>query len=145
MKKIIKGKLYDTDTAKKVGYWSNGRGYRDFTFCEESLYRKRTGEFFLYGSGGPSSRYSQRVDQNCWSGGEDIIPMSAPAARDWAEEHLDADDYAAIFGMPDEGTDEKETLCVQLPADLMARLRAGASDAGKSLTAHVEAVLRKGL
>ena len=145
MKKIINGKLYDTETAKQVGTWSNGGSWRDFNHCEESLYRKRTGEFFLFGEGGPNTKYSKRVDQNSWSGGEEIIPLSAARAREWAEEHLDADDYAAIFGMPDEGSDEKDTLCIQLPADLVARLRAGASEAGVSLTAYTEQILRKGL
>ena len=143
MKKIINGKLYDTETAKCVGTWSNNRSRRDFSSCEEELYRKRTGEFFLYGEGGPMTKYAKSCGDNSWSGGEEIIPLTAAKAREWAEEHLDADDYAEIFGMPDEGTGEKETMCVQLPADLMAKLRAGASEAGVSLTAHVESVLRK--
>lgn len=145
MKKIINGKLYDTETAKCVGSWSNGGGWRDFSHCEESLYRKRTGEFFLFGEGGPMTKYAKSQGQNSWSGGEEIIPLSAAKAREWAEEHLDADDYAEIFGMPDEGSDEKETVCIQLPADLVAKLRACASEAGITLTAQVEAVLRKGI
>ena len=143
MKKIINGKLYDTDTAKCVGAWSNNRSRRDFSSCDETLYRKRTGEFFLHGEGGPMTKYAQSCGDNTWSGGEEIIPLSAEKARAWAEEKLDADDYGEIFGMPDEGTDEKETLCIQLHADLMAKLRAGASEAGISLTAYVESVLRK--
>lgn len=98
MKKIIKGRLYDTATAKELGWWENIQDVRNFSHFSETLYRKRTGEFFLYGKGGPSTKYSQRVDQNCWSGGEDIIPVSAENARSWAEEHLDADDYEKIFG-----------------------------------------------
>lgn len=145
MKKIIDGKLYDTDTAKQMGIWANNGSWRDHNHCVETLYRKRTGEYFLHGEGGPMTKYAVSTGQNSWSGGEKIIPLSASKAREWAEEKLDADDYAAIFGMPDGGTDEKETLCIQLPADLMARLRAGASEAGTSLTAHVEAVLRKGI
>ena len=141
MKKIINGKLYDTDTAKEMGCWGNGR--YDFSSCSETLYRKRTGEFFLFGEGGPMSKYARSTGNNSWSGGSEIIPLTASKAREWAEEKLSADDYAEIFGMPDEGTDEKETMCIQLPADLMAKLRAGASDAGTSLTAFVEASLRK--
>lgn len=145
MKKIINGKLYDTEKAKCVGEWSNNRGYSDFSHVEEELYRKRTGEFFLYGKGGPMTQYAKSCGNNAWSGGSEIIPLTAGKAREWAEEKLSVDDYAEIFGMPDEGTDEKETLCVQIPADLMARLRAGASEAGTSLTAYVETVLRKNM
>lgn len=143
MKKIIEGKLYDTETAKEMGTWSNAGGWRDFSHIEETLYRKRTGEFFLFGEGGPMTKYAVSQGQNSWSGGREIIPLTVANAREWAEEKLSADEYAEIFGMPEEGTGEKETLCIQLPADLMARLRAGASEAGCSLTAFVESVLRK--
>ena len=108
MKKIIKGRLYDTTTAKELGWWENIQDVRNFSHFSETLYRKRTGEFFLYGKGGPSTKYSQRVDQNCWSGGEDIFPVSAENARSWAEEHLDADDYEKIFGPVSE--DEEDIL-----------------------------------
>ena len=56
MKKIINGKLYDTETAKLIGRSYHGEGPRDFRHYSEELYRKRTGEYFLYGEGGPMSR-----------------------------------------------------------------------------------------
>lgn len=98
MKQIINNKKYDTETAKLVGEWSNNRSYRDFSYCEEQLYRKRTGEFFLYGKGGPMSKYATPCDNNAWVGGQDITPLSEDGARKWAEEHLDADEYEEIFG-----------------------------------------------
>ena len=101
MKQIINGKKYDTETAKKVGSWSNGYSYSDFSSCTEELYRKRTGEYFLYGIGGPMSRYSQSYG-NTTSGGEKIIPMTEAEARKWAEEHLDGDEYEEIFGEVEE-------------------------------------------
>lgn len=108
MKRIIKGKLYDTDTAKELGWYENIADVRNFNHFSETLYRKKTGEFFLHGDGGPATKYSQRVDQNSWSGGEDIIPLSAENARIWAEEHLSADDYEKIFGPVSE--DEEDIL-----------------------------------
>ena len=101
MKQIINGKKYDTETAKKVGSWSNGYSYSDFSSCTEELYRKRTGEYFLYGIGGPMSRYSQSYG-NTTSGGEKIIPMTEAEARKWAEEHLAGDEYEEIFGQAEE-------------------------------------------
>ncbi len=142
MKKIINGKLYNTDTAKELGRDGGGDGFRSW---HEELYQKRTGEYFLYGEGGPATKYAVSVGQNSWSGGSQIIPLSMDAAREWAEEHLDADDYAEIFGMPGEGDGEKVTLCVQLPAALDAKIRAGAAQAGKSLTAYLEGVLSEAL
>jgi hypothetical protein len=100
MKKIINGKKYDTDTAKSMLSWSNDR--TDFSYCHEELYRKKTGGFFLYGSGGPMSKYTKSCGDNCWSGAEEIIPLTEVEARKWAEEHGDADDYEAIFGEVEE-------------------------------------------
>ena len=102
MKKIINGKKYNTETAKMVGSWSNNRSYCDFSCCEEMLYKKRTGEFFLYGEGGPMSKYSVSCGQNSWSGGAEIIPMTESEAKKWAEEHLGADEYEEIFGEVEE-------------------------------------------
>lgn len=143
MKKIINNKVYDTDTARELGMDSYSNP-SDFNYWHEALYQKRTGEFFLYGEGGPMSRYARSIDQNCWSGGEKIMPLSAANARQWAEEHLDADDYEAIFGLPDEDA-ERVMLSVQLPADLSAQIRQNAADRGISLTAYVEEMLRKAI
>ena len=145
MKKIINGKLYDTETAKQVGTWSNNLSYRDFNNMSESLYRKRTGEFFLYGEGGPMTKYAQSTGQNSWSGGEMIIPLTIAAAREWAEQHLTADEYAEIFGMPDEDDGERTTLCINLPANLAAKIRDNATEAGKSMSAYLAQVLGREL
>lgn len=98
MKKIINGKVYDTDKAQELGTWANAGSWRDFNHCEETLYRKKTGEFFLHGEGGPMTRYAKAVDQNSWTGGERIMPMSYEDARKWAEEKLDSSEYEEIFG-----------------------------------------------
>lgn len=98
MKKIISGKIYDTETAELVGSWSNAGSWRDFSHIEEELYRKRTGEFFLHGEGGPMTQYARATGQNSWSGGERIMPTSFAEAREWAEKHLDGDEYEKIFG-----------------------------------------------
>jgi len=55
MKKIINGKRYDTETAQLIGSASYSNR-TDFRFWSEELYRKKTGEFFLYGEGGPASK-----------------------------------------------------------------------------------------
>lgn len=142
MKKIINGKLYNTETARKLGSYENMADYRNFHYFCEALYQKRTGEYFLHGEGGPMTQYARTIDQNSWSGGEKIMPMSVEAARKWAEEHLDADDYAEAFGMPDEGDDAVESLHVQLPAALMAEIRSDAAERGISLRTYIEQLIR---
>lgn len=141
MKKIIKGKLYDTDTARMLGLDGGGDGFKAW---HEELYQKRTGEYFLYGEGGPMTKYAVAVSDNSWSGGKKIIPLSLSAAREWAEAHMDADEYGEIFGMPDEDA-EPVALNIQLDAALMARIRARAAEDGTTLTTCVAALLNKAM
>ena len=101
-RKIIDGKMYDTTTAKAVGSYSNTPYLTDFEYYRETLYRKRNGEFFLYGEGGPSSPYAEEVGTREWGYGERIIPMPEDDAKYWAEVHLTADEYVAIFGQVEE-------------------------------------------
>lgn len=103
MKKIINSRRYDTDTARELGSWRNGYGYRDFQRVEETLYIKNNGEYFLYGEGGPASKYCVQIEQNSWSGGWNITPLAPDEAQEWAEQHLDADTYESIFGAVSEG------------------------------------------
>lgn len=101
MKQIINGKKYDTETAKKLGDYSNGRSRSDFAFCEEELYIKKTGEFFIYGCGGPLSKYSV-PEGNGVSGDSKIIPLTENEAKKWAEANLSVDKYESIFGEVEE-------------------------------------------
>lgn len=102
MKKIINGKKYDTETAKKVGYACANAPRNDFSFWEEELYKKKTGEFFLYGHGGPATGYAKPCGNNAWQSGERIYPITIEKAKEWAERHLDADEYEEIFGEVEE-------------------------------------------
>ena len=137
MKKIINGKMYDTATAKRLGQaHGGGQSFRDFQYWEERLYQKRTGEFFLHGEGGPMTRYAEHIDQNNWSGGERIIPLSVKEAREWAEENLDADDYQEIFGEVSEDGG-RTVLSVSLDAATADRIRKVAAEAGMSVSAMI--------
>jgi len=140
MKKIINNKRYDTEKATQVGIWSNDRSYRDFSHCSETLYRKRTGEYFLHGAGGPMSKYRRAVDQNSWRGGEDITPLTVEEARRWAEENLSAEEYEAEFGEIAED-DSRTVLSITMNAGLAERLRREAAKAGLSLSAYIESKL----
>lgn len=140
MKKVIGGKLYNTETAKFLG----GDSYSnpgDFAHWSEGLYKKRTGEFFLYGEGGPLSRYAQTIGQNEWSGGEQIQPLTVENARQWAEEHLSADEYEAIFGEIAED-DSKKTVTFSIATDAVEILSRLASETGKTKSELVEEMIR---
>lgn len=102
MRQIINGKKYDTETATKLhGYW-NGLSIRDFGHVEESLYQKKTNEFFIYGYGGPASKYAESCGQNTWSGGSAINPLTNEEAKKWAERYMGADKFESIFGQVEE-------------------------------------------
>ena len=94
--------MYNTDTAKRLCSADNGSSCRDFSHWEEELYQKKTGEFFLYGEGGPASKYSRSCGQNEWCGGCDIAPMTEQQAREWMERNATADEYIDVFGEPEE-------------------------------------------
>lgn len=131
MRKIIKNKRYDTETAEMIGDYDNGFLPNDFNYINEELYKKRTGEYFLYGEGGAMSRYASQAGEN-WGYGEEIIPMTFESAREWAEKHLDADDYEKEFGEVSEGDEQKKYITVYVTnaaADKLTRL---ASESGKS-------------
>ena len=96
MKKIINRKKYDTDTASFIEEYS--KHYRsDFRFIHEELYQKKTGEFFLYGEGGPLTRYAEQYNDGKGYG-SDIIPITEEDAMDWIEAHGDADLFEKVFG-----------------------------------------------
>lgn len=137
MKKIINSKVYDTATAKKVASWYSSYARNDFHYYEEELYQKKTGEFFLYGEGNAASPYSKSCGQNEWCGGEKIVPLTYKEAQEWAEKRLDGEDYCAIFGEPDEDS-EDVTLCIRVSAAAAAKLKREASKNGITQAAQLE-------
>lgn len=88
MKKIINRKKYDTSTAKEIcsrGYYNNGN------YCAtDTLYQKKTGEFFMCHSTNGNDLFD-RTDY--------IEPLDESGAKKFAEENMDADDYEAVFGV----------------------------------------------
>lgn len=140
MKKIIKNKVYDTDTAQRLGDYAPNPYRSDFHYFCETLYRKKTGEFFLHGEGNAASKYARSCGQNetCW--GEKIIPLTYEAAQQWAEEHLDGDSYIEIFGEPEEDG-SIEALNIRISSAKMKKLRQEAWRDELTLVALVEKLI----
>ena len=142
MKKIINGKVYDTEKAKELGTYANAGSWRDFSHLEETLYRKKTGEFFLFGEGGPMTRYAEAEGQNSWTGGRRIMPMSYDEAREWAEEHLTADEYEAIFGEIVEDADAaKQTVSISVSPAKWEQAKREAARRGIGISEYIESLL----
>jgi hypothetical protein len=88
MRKVIDGKLYDTEKAKAVCSWSNGYYGDDFHRCNETLYRTDKGNWFLHGEGGALSIYGKQTgDGSC--GGCVLVPFSEDDAFEWLQEKGD--------------------------------------------------------
>ena len=94
-KKIINGRMYNTDTTEVLGSWDNGYPRGDFSFEEQTLHKKKTGEYFVYASGGAQSNFG-----DCYGGhdcsGEKFIPMSVEQAQQWSEEYLTVEKYVEM-------------------------------------------------
>ena len=131
MKIIIDGKVYSTETAKEIGSWDNGFSSDDFQ-CE-TLYVKKTGEFFLHGCGGAMSKYDSTT------GGEHIIPLNYDQARKLAESHLSADIIEKFFGICKD--EDHVYVRITMPAKKASELRQAASKAGMSLSAYINTLL----
>lgn len=101
MRKIINGKAYDTETAHLVGENDNNDA-SDSNRIIEKLYRKKTGEYFLYGWGGAFTRYCEHISSREFSSGDRFTPLSVEQARKFAEQSLTATEYEAEFSVAEE-------------------------------------------
>ena len=106
-KKIRRIKLWQRKSSMEecitqiLGSWDNGYPRGDFSFEEQTLHKKKTGEYFVYASGGAQSNFG-----DCYGGhdcsGEKFIPMSVEQAQQWSEEYLTVEKYVEIWGEPEE-------------------------------------------
>ena len=92
---IINGKLYDTKNAELVS-WDSMHGPSSWHHWREELYLTAKGSWFLFGKGGPASKYAVREGTG-WGYGESIKPLRAPEALDWLETAGDVDSIEEHF------------------------------------------------
>ena len=139
MKRIIGRRVYDTETAKCLGAYENGYNPNDFHYYYEGLYRTKSGKYFLHGSGGGLSRYGVWRG-NSGGSGEKIMPMTLGEAMEWAEKHLDADEYIAIFGEQEDG-DDKTPKLILLSSDASRKLERMRDESGTSQSDIIEKLI----
>lgn len=69
MKKVVRGRVYDTSTAKYIFTAHGGAEFsNDIFYWEEDLYRKKTGEYFLRCYGGACTEYAEHYGTTSTSG-----------------------------------------------------------------------------
>jgi hypothetical protein len=99
MKKIINGKIYNTDTATRIGNFASDCGPGDFRYEDTDLYITKKGAFFIRGEGGALSRWSEPCG-NGQCGGSGIEAMTTAEALEWCEfSRIDADVIAQYFSV----------------------------------------------
>ena len=98
MKRIIRNKVYDTRTATLIKQAdhpniTNGEGS-----CKQSLYRKKTGDYFLFVDGARTDVFDNlALENNVHDRERHIYPLTYEQTRAWAEEEMSADEWLAIF------------------------------------------------
>lgn len=94
----INGVTYNTKTAEIIARNGSGRevSHSDERWFNETLYRKNSGEFFLYGSGGIFTKYAKQIDENTWERSEAILPLTEDEVKQWAMNNLGDDGYKDI-------------------------------------------------
>lgn len=102
MKKIVNGKLYDTESAELFCEYSFSNP-SDFKHVYEALYKSPNGQFFVEYSGGPMSEYGVSCGQNETSGSSGIRLVTEAEAMEFLEAHGTSDDYVKAFGKPELG------------------------------------------
>lgn len=144
MKKVVRGRLYDTETAKEIGStYGDVENRSDINFWEETLYKKKTGEYFLYCFGGAMSKYGV-WHGNSGGSGEHIIPLSYTDAQEWAEKALDGNKWVAEFGDLEENADRK-TLHISVTSGAADILKRAAQQRDISMSELVERLIREQL
>lgn len=101
MNKVINKKRYDTDSAACVCENWNGLPPSNCDYFRETLYVKRTGEYFLYYAGGALSQYSKTDGANRW-GIDGIKPLTNSEAMSFCQQYADADTYEKYFGISEQ-------------------------------------------
>lgn len=125
MKKIICNKVYDTDTAQLIKQADHDNITSSEGSCKQSLYRKRTGDYFLYVSGARTDTFHNlHLNDAKHDRERHIYPLTYEQARSWAEEEMTADEWLAIFEPAED--DSLTALNLTLSAATVSKFRLSA-------------------
>ena len=90
MKKRIGSRIYDDSKARLITTKRAGSGFR---WIEERLYVKRTGEYFIFGQGGPASWYAHECADGSSVSGCGIVLLGRDYVDSWLNWGGDLEDY----------------------------------------------------
>lgn len=96
MKKIINGKVYNTDTATLIGQWDNGKYTNDIFYSYGNLYKTKGGQYFLTGD----SQFIFEINPSDNVDSHHMWLLDSPDALKWCEyRDIDADIIIAEFNI----------------------------------------------
>ena len=130
-------KRYNTETSTLLAISKHGET-SDPSHYTEKLYRKRNGEFFLYGEGGATSKYAEKTSQNKWQSGKQIIPLSVDIAREWAKKHMESKKYEEVFESKIKESNTTKTWTLHVSPATIERVRQLAGYESLTLSEVVE-------
>ena len=132
MRKVIQNKVYDTATANKLMtvtlHTERNGNINGRDVITESLYRKRTGEFFL-------------VREDTY--GTKIAPQTYKAAKAWGKNNQMPKEIQKTAFWEEDNSPKKEVLLVSIPAGMISKLRAEASKRKMTVSGLLEEIIRK--
>ena len=100
MRRVIRGKRYDTDKATLVAETTSGGAPNDFRYWQESLYRSPRGNWFVVGCGHAMTQWATHtVDGSGW--GEGLRPIEPRAALQWLEDAGETEQIDKYFQVED--------------------------------------------
>ncbi|MBD5430891.1 MAG: hypothetical protein HDR41_00225 [Lactobacillus sp.] len=139
MHKRINGKMYDTEKAKLVGHYDNGYPVNDNRYTEFWIYKKRTGEYFLYGESNAGGDFAEfNPSAGAYESGYGFRPLSLIDAKHLIEkqqdkfDNSDVDVYEQEFGKLNTATDVKITKTYSLKKTNAEKLERLAQEQGVS-------------
>lgn len=143
LKKIINGKTYNTSTASLLSTYAYDKTRDEYAWQWEYLYQTRSGAFFLVGEGlsGYTPFGALLPGTNDYIRGHALLPLEVHQAKKWLEIRDCVEDYAEIFGMPGEATDEDKSssfvMTLRLPWRLAEKMKMLCKD-NESLQSFVQ-------
>ena len=85
MKKVVNGKIYDTENATLIAEYAYGLNSNP-GWETTALYYDPKGDFFIAGEGGPITRWGVSIGKNQWSEGSGIQVITNDEALRFAEQ-----------------------------------------------------------
>ena len=107
MKKVISGRLYNTETARLTGYWESAGSTSDFSHTRGRAVSQAHRGIFSVWQRRPHEQILPQLREQRVVRRRGYHPSYLGSGRKWAEDHLDVEEYEELFGetCEDDGTE----------------------------------------